>query len=931
MRYKDKVVKLLTSASIATLAATATSATVLAEDVTKPADANQPVETQAKPSADKLKADRETKASEVEKATASVTAAETEVATTETAEKDATAALATATDELKAAETAKENATPENIAKTEEALAKNAKEQDKLAEEVAEIDADYKATITAKETATADLEKATAEKDAADKVVAEKETAVADAEKAVNGAEKAELEARVTTLEAEKTDADKALADAEKAHADAKAANENQAKAIQDATAKRDAAKDASDKAATTVTEKAAAVETAESAAKEAKAAVEAAEKAISATSTLPPKGYLSLARFNPEETDIVKYRYDFDDATNQHIIREATPEEIAQGKASIDKFRSKYNYTKESINFVDLYTIYRKNKDDKDLATLVQAAGVVMAAKIDTVIPEEYKNIKWDLANLTDEQIIYLSEILADSVSTIREAFLKMGETQFEGHTKVGVGKTALRIVKAQVEHYKELGKNKDRDRILRHDFDKSIEHLWFYENLGYDPGKVDTTQNLYEIMIRSTRGIRSTLFADRHSNWGHLETYLNGNSVAAAAFVVDSPEFVTDDRPDGIYSNVYMDISTIDDPKNFVTSGSGDETLKANLRAAQEKAAEADKALTAAKAELATATKTADAAKAALDEAESALTASKETGGRLEMAANNLELAKKAADKANASLEAAKATLATYNASEPEKQANLEAAKTALKDAQADADKAAENLKAAHDQVEVHRTHLITIAAQVKGSAETKDRLTKEQDALTKQLDSYKNPDVAIKAAEKTKAEAEVAFKAAQEKADTARKNLTVATATLEKAKGELSAIDAELAKLLATKTSAPTKAGTNVTLPGGEQITIQGSKTNVVTPVVKAPVAAKPVQTAPVVNNVTKGEAKATTATVTKQAGITVTTTAAGQTVSYSRVERAKALPNTGSQESLMMLALGSMMTSLGLAGARRRRRG
>ncbi|HEM5056704.1 TPA: LPXTG cell wall anchor domain-containing protein, partial [Streptococcus suis] len=54
---------------------------------------------------------------------------------------------------------------------------------------------------------------------------------------------------------------------------------------------------------------------------------------------------------------------------------------------------------------------------------------------------------------------------------------------------------------------------------------------------------------------------------------------------------------------------------------------------------------------------------------------------------------------------------------------------------------------------------------------------------------------------------------------------------------------------------------------------------------------------------------------------------QAGVTVTP----QGITYSRAERAKALPQTGEQESILGLVGLAMMSTLGLAGARRKRRG
>ncbi|HFU4054007.1 TPA: LPXTG cell wall anchor domain-containing protein [Streptococcus suis] len=58
---------------------------------------------------------------------------------------------------------------------------------------------------------------------------------------------------------------------------------------------------------------------------------------------------------------------------------------------------------------------------------------------------------------------------------------------------------------------------------------------------------------------------------------------------------------------------------------------------------------------------------------------------------------------------------------------------------------------------------------------------------------------------------------------------------------------------------------------------------------------------------------------------------QAGVTVQQTASGEKISYSRVERAKTLPNTGSENNDVMMSVGLILAGLGLAGARRRRHG
>ena len=101
----------------------------------------------------------------------------------------------------------------------------------------------------------------------------------------------------------------------------------------------------------------------------------------------------------------------------------------------------------------------------------------------------------------------------------------------------------------------------------------------------------------------------------------------------------------------------------------------------------------------------------------------------------------------------------------------------------------------------------------------------------------------------------------------------------------------------------------------------------------KDNVIATLSDGTVVAVP-KVAPVAEELAEGvlpvEDKGGKAVITKpQAGVTVTTTAKGSQTTYSRVERAKALPQTGEKESLLALAGVALLSSLGLASARRKR--
>ncbi|NQK45974.1 LPXTG cell wall anchor domain-containing protein [Streptococcus suis] len=105
--------------------------------------------------------------------------------------------------------------------------------------------------------------------------------------------------------------------------------------------------------------------------------------------------------------------------------------------------------------------------------------------------------------------------------------------------------------------------------------------------------------------------------------------------------------------------------------------------------------------------------------------------------------------------------------------------------------------------------------------------------------------------------------------------------------------------------------------------VTLPDGTVVTV---------PKIESTTGGKPVVVIDEFKDVTvKGQdtkvVDGEVAVTNPQAGVTVTP----QGITYSRVERAKALPNTGEQTSLLALAGVTALSSLGLASARRRKQG
>ncbi|NQO53390.1 LPXTG cell wall anchor domain-containing protein, partial [Streptococcus suis] len=152
-------------------------------------------------------------------------------------------------------------------------------------------------------------------------------------------------------------------------------------------------------------------------------------------------------------------------------------------------------------------------------------------------------------------------------------------------------------------------------------------------------------------------------------------------------------------------------------------------------------------------------------------------------------------------------------------------------------------------------------------------------------------------------------------------QAKAETAQNKLETVTAKLAAEESKLAELQAEYNKLKDLENKA--KDNVIATLPDG---------TIVAVPKNAPTVAEKPaIDIDAVKDAITKGKdvtvVDGEVVVTNPQAGVTVTP----QGITYSRAERAKTLPNTGEQTSLLALAGMAVLSSLGLASARRRKQG
>ncbi|WP_174853816.1 LPXTG cell wall anchor domain-containing protein [Streptococcus suis] len=251
----------------------------------------------------------------------------------------------------------------------------------------------------------------------------------------------------------------------------------------------------------------------------------------------------------------------------------------------------------------------------------------------------------------------------------------------------------------------------------------------------------------------------------------------------------------------------------------------------------------------------------------------------------------------AQMAFDNASAMAKTANATLRQALASQEAALANLETAKGDLTDAQAD---------------------LATAKAKV---AELKSLLVK-QDQLLADLEAAK---VRLSDAEVAKGEssallAELVAKAEASEAEADR------LATLFALQEEFNTVITE-DEVTATPKDAPTAP----VLPAVDFNDLFRKPSDEPQTTVGVPKDGDKGQDLNVIDNVDNEKTVVAPTVYKPQAGITVQQTATGEKVTYSRVERAHTLPNTGSEDNIVLMGIGVVLAGLGLAGARRRRHG
>lgn len=542
-----------------------------------------------------------------------------------------------------------------------------------------------------------------------------------------------------------------------------------------------------------------------------------------------------------------------------------------------------------DTVTIADL-TQFKKDKAEGD-SDFMTDSGATIIENSSTKISEADKKRKIDTEHLTEEQLLELAHYNLQVVNTIRKQY---------GLKELELNTGSMKSAKNQAEKYVQRNKTITEAGHLPGDY------------FGENASNLRDVTNMYELKQTIYNAVMTMAFADAPSKWGHSNTTFN----MASDLGISIAKF-------GGYNTLI----------NVYGVYTGEKLVKANDTASLEKAvataeSNLEQAKTAsenAKNALTTASTDYASALSLKTEAEKVLADAMATPLQAQVAENNLRLANIALENAKKRETQASEAVANFSASLADKKSALEKAQDALKEAKTVQTIASQALENASAKLEDQETKLDNLNKQVTKLLAEKDALVKEAKELAETLQAYLDAPVALANAQDTQAKAEA-------KLETAKAELTTAQSTLENL---LSAYRTEHAKLVDLQTeyealvdlAEKTQENVVATLPDGT--------------VVAVPKVAPTAEALPEVNIAELQKALATGKEVTLDAQGNVVVKEKRETysapavksvenekMSYSRVEKAKTLPNTGENSSVAMLVIGAILGTFGLVTVRRK---
>ena len=807
----------------------------------------------------------------VEKTKEQLTDAQTKAHEANKQVSNAQTAVDKATEDVKHAEEVASKATPQNIEANKANQKANLADQEANAKETATADANIATQADAVSKAQTDEANAEQALKDANADVSAKETQVKSAKDAFSGTGLAQAEDKLDEAKAETKGAEKNVTLADTALTDAKKADQKRQEAIDTAQTDVDAKTNSVNKTKDNL--------------------ASATQKANDATSTL------------------------------------------TQAEDKLDK-------ATKALDSIDIVKIPDLTQFKKAIASgsdeLMTSTGATIweNSKSESLISESSKNEPVDLDNLTDAQKEEISHLYIQGLKEIREQLKDNGKYSVASKANTGTTKEAIALATERAKAYTERGQSP----VTHGHIGLGVENL-----AGL--GTKEYFTSMYDLKKAVVDSLLHTSFGDAPSKWGHLKANLDFASRAKVGLDVANIN--------GYYWLViaFSDKGTdLVNPKDAEAIQKAYDNAKAEKATAQTASEKANDALKQASADYASALELKTSAEKTLADATA-------TPTQTQVAENNLRLAKLALDSAQKRQAEAQKAVDNFSADLASKKQALDDAKSALESAKRVQEQKVQALSDSKTELTKQESKLEALKTQKAKLIEEKDRLVKEAKALAEELKGYVEAPINLAKAKDKLAEKQNALKDAETKAQSAKNLVEVITSTLEAEQTKLDEIQTKYEKLQDLEEKAKDNViatlpdGTIVAVPKGTpvseerpEIDIKALKEAIASgkdiEIIDGKVivrATKPISVEhPKTSNDKSKQAYTSDKNVTidNKGNVVVngqTYTSKQQASSkpiYSRVERAKSLPNTGESSSVAMLVLGAILGAFGLVTVRRK---
>lgn len=566
----------------------------------------------------------------------------------------------------------------------------------------------------------------------------------------------------------------------------------------------------------------------------------------------------------------------------------------------TLSQAEDKLDKATKALDSVDIVKIPDLTQFKEDIASgdndFMTDSGAKAIENTETSIGKNAKSQPVDIDNLTQAQKEEISHLYVQGLKQAREQLKDNSKYLVTSKENTGVTKEAIELATSRAREYEQRGKSP----LTHGHIGAGVENL---ERLG----SKDDFKSMYDLKEAVVKALLGTSFDDAHSNWGHLKANLNfAKNVGLDIANINGDYWLVI-----AFSNKG---TTLVNPTNAEAIQKAYEDAKAEKDTAQTASEKANDALKQASTDYANALDLKTSAEKTLADATA-------TPIQTTVAENNLRLAKLALDSAQKRQAEAQKAVDNFSADLASKKQALDNAKSALESAKRVQEQKVQALADAKTELKTQESKLEALKAQKAKLVEEKDRLVEEAKALAEELKAYVEAPINLAKAQTTLAEKQDALKNAEAKAKSAKNLVEAITTTLKAEQTKLDEIQSKFDKLQDLEEKA--KDNVIATLPDGTIVAIpNGSPTAEELPEFD-------------INSLNKGLDDSKILAIDDKGNVTVNGQAytSQQQVSskpiYSRVERAKTLPETGEQSNVALIALGGILGAFGIATLRKKR--